>query len=156
MTDIMRPDSYYELWPILWVMSDAYTWMQSDAHECNPNVVCLILTDLQTREIHIKNMTPPNFIKNKNGIYRRQVSIGWPRSYEPHAHPAAPCRWRVATFYVMQLAFNFYYNHCIGSRHTDQPIQNPTQHQFKSILFTSYNILCERNSTILFITGSFF
>ena len=39
--------------------------MQSDAHECNPNVVCLILTDLQTREIHIKNMTPPEFYQKQ-------------------------------------------------------------------------------------------
>ena len=104
---LLRNDWYYEAWLILWVMAHIVSnewcvhmnaircaWMQSDAHECNPNVVCLILSDLQTREIHIKNMTP-NFIKNKNGIYRRQVSILWPWSYEPHAHPAAPRRWNV-------------------------------------------------------------
>ena len=39
--------------------------MQSDAHECNPNVVFLILSDLQTREIHIKNMTPKFYQKQK-------------------------------------------------------------------------------------------
>jgi len=90
---LLRNGSCYEAWLMLWVMAFVMSneWcMPTRMNTIRMYFSRLILSDLQTREINIKNRThhEPECIKlwfKKTWFYRRSVSIGWPRSYEPRA-----------------------------------------------------------------------